>query len=65
MLITIGKIYLLTLNHVLEMKNLHKFTAGLKTVTILGYKIMKMVRKRHKYLNSLIDDSVIAIIMLH
>ena len=53
MLITIGKIYLLTLKNVLEMKKLHKFTTGLKTVTILGYKMMKMARKHLKYLNSL------------
>ena len=53
MLITIGKIYLLTLKNVLEMKKLHKFTTGLKTVTILGYKMMKMARKQHRYWNSL------------
>ena len=36
MLITIGKIYLLTLKNVLEMKKLHKLATGLKTLTILG-----------------------------
>ena len=46
--------YLLTLKNVLERNtNLHKFTTGLKTVTILGHKMIKMARKQHKYLNSL------------
>ena len=53
MLITIRKTHLLTLKNVLERKNLHKFTTGLKIVTILGYKIMKMARKHLKCLNSL------------
>ena len=53
MLITIGKIYLLTLKNVIEIKKLHKFTTGLKTVTILGYKMIEMTGKDHKYLNSL------------
>ena len=53
MLVTIGKIYLLTLKNALELKKLHKFTTGLKKVTILGYKMMKMASKHHKYFNSL------------
>ena len=53
MLITIGKIYLLTLKNILEMKKLLKLTTVLKTATILSYKMMKMVRKHHKYLNLL------------
>ena len=32
---------------------MHKFPTVLKTVTIFGYKIMKMTRKRHKYFNLL------------
>ena len=42
MLISIGKIYLLTLKNVIEMKKLDKFTTVLKTVTIPGHKVMKM-----------------------
>ena len=53
MRITIGKVYLLTLKNVLEMKELHKFTTGLKTATILCYRMVKMARKHHKYLNLL------------
>ena len=40
MLITVGKAYLLTLKNIQEQKKLRKFTKWLKTVTILGYKMM-------------------------
>ena len=45
--------YLLTLKNLLERKKLHKFPTVLKTVTIIGYKIIKMTRKHHKYLKLL------------
>ena len=50
---TVKVAHLLTLNNVLERRQLHKFITLLKTVTILGCKLMKMARKHQKYLNLL------------